>query len=116
MPSGLSVAAFQDPVDVGERVLAALGVEQMGPREVAQPVAQRHEAPQRADVRGGECDLRVRRAQHGGREIEHEVVRADRDYRAIDLADATQQLDLDGLPRVVPLEARRDDQQAVGTH
>ena len=54
------------------------------------------------------------RAQRRGGEVEDEVVRADRDDRAVDLVEAAQQLDLDLLARVVALEPGRHDQQAVG--
>ena len=54
--------------------------------------------------------------QRGGREVEHEVMRADRDDRAVDLAHAPQQRDLDLVAGVMALEARRHDEQAVGAH
>ena len=48
------VALAEDAVDVGQRVLAGLGVEQVRAGEVAEAVAQRDEPAERADVRGGE--------------------------------------------------------------
>ena len=83
---------------------------------MAEPVAQRHEPAERPDVRGRERHAGVDGAQLGGGEVEHEVVRADRDDRAVDLADAAQQRDLDLLARVVALQPGGHDEQPVGAH
>ena len=55
-------------------------------------------------------------AQRGRREVEHEVVGADRDDRAVDLAHAAQERDVDLLAGVVALEPGGHDEQAVGAH
>ena len=79
-----SSASAEDPVQVRQRVLAGGGVEQVRARQVAQAVAQRDQATQRPDVRRRQGDERVGRAQGRGGDVEDEVVRADRDDRALD--------------------------------
>ena len=85
------VALAEHAVDVGQRVLAAGGIEEMRAGDVAQAVAQRDEAAERSDVRGRERHAGIGGAQLGGGEIEDEVVRADGDDRAVDLADPAQE-------------------------
>jgi hypothetical protein len=106
----------EHPVDVGQGVLPAGRVEQMRAGDVAQAVAQRHETAEGPDVRGRERHAGVRRAQLGGREIEDEVVRADRHDRAVDLAHAAQEGDVHVLAGVMALEAGGNHQQAIGAH
>ena len=103
-------------VDVGQRVLAAGRVEQVRAGDVAQAVAQRDETSERPDVRGRERHAGIGGAQLGGGEVEDEVVRADGDDRAVDLADPAQQRDVDVLARVVALEPGGHDEQAVRAH
>jgi hypothetical protein len=103
-------------VDVGQGVLAAGGIEEMRAGDVAQAIAQRDETSKGSDVRGCECHAGIRGAQLGGSQIEDEVVRADGDDRAVDLADPAQQRDVDVLARVVTFEPGGDDEQAVRAH
>ena len=110
------VALAEHAVDVGQGVLAAGGVEEMRAGDVAQAVAQRDEAAERSDVRGCERHAGIGGAQLGGGEVEDEVVRADGDDRAVDLADPAQQRDVDVLARVVTFEAGGHDEQAVRAH
>ena len=69
----------EHPVHVRQRVLAGSRVEQVRPGDVAQPVAQRDQAAEGPDVGRGERHHRVVRAQRGRRQVEHQVVRPDRD-------------------------------------
>jgi hypothetical protein len=107
--------AAQDAVQVGQRVLADGRIQQVGSGQVAQAVAERHQAAERADVARGQRDHGVVGAQRGGGQVQDQVVRADGHDRAGDLVDAAQQLDVHLLPRVVT-QPGRDDQQPVGTH
>ena len=83
---------------------------------MTEPVAQRHQPAQRPDVGRGERHARIGRAQLGGGEVEHEVVRADGHDRAVDRAELAQQPHLDLLARVVALERGGHHEQAVGAH
>ena len=86
------------------------------PREVAEPVAQRDEAAERADRAADERLRRVAGAQQRRGEVEHRVVRADRDDRALDGVEVAQQPHLDLGAGVVALERGGDDEQPVGAH
>ncbi len=81
---------------------------------MAQAVAQRDEPAERADVGRGERRSRVGGPDLRRRKVEHEVVRADGEDRAVDLADAAQEGDVDILARVVTLEPGGHDEQPVG--
>ena len=101
-------------VHVRQRVLPRGDVEQVRSGDVAQPVAQRDQPAERADVGGRQRDQRVVRAQRGGGQVEHEVVRADRDDGPRDLVQAAQQFHRDRRrqrgalpPRRAPPAARR---------
>ena len=109
-----SASGAEDPVQVRQRVLAGGRVEQVRAGQVAQPVAQRDQPAQRPDVRRRQGDERVGRAQRRGGDVEDEVVRADRDDRALDVGEPAQQLDPHLLAGVVALHPGRHDQQAVG--
>ena len=108
-----SAVRAEDPVQVRQRVLAGGRVEQMRAGQVAQPVAQRDQPAQRPHVRRRQGEERVGRAQRGGRHVEHQVVRADRDDRALDVGQPAQQLHPDPLAGVVALHPGRHDQEAV---
>ena len=103
----------EDPVQVRQRVLAGGRVEQMRAGQVAQPVAQRDQPAQRPDVRRRQSEERVGGAQRGGGHVQHQVVRADRDDRALDVGQPAQQLHPDPLAGVVTLHPGRHHQQAV---
>src|ERR1022692_1566897 len=107
-------ALAEHAVEVGQRVLAGGRVQQVGAGQVTQPVAQRYQAPEGADIGGGEGDQRVGCAQMGGSEVEDEVMRADGDDGAGDLVEAAQELDVDLVTRVVAFQAGRHGQEPVG--
>jgi hypothetical protein len=115
-PDHRHVADAGNPVQVGHRVLADGRVQQMRAGQVAEPVAQSHQPAEGADVRRGQGEVRILGAQRRGGQVEDEVVRADGHDRAGDLVEAAQQFDADLLPRVVPLEPGRHDQQPVGAN
>ncbi len=108
-----SASGAEDPVQVRQRVLAGGRVEQVRAGQVAQPVAQRDQSAQRPDVRRRQGDERVGRAQRRGGHVQHQVVRADRDDRALDVGQPAQQLHPDPLAGVVALHPGRHHQQAV---
>ena len=81
--------------------------------QVAQPVAQRDQSAQRPHVRRRQGDQRVGRAQCRRGHVEHQVVRADRDDRALDVGQPAQQLHPDPLAGVVTLHPGRHHQEAV---
>ena len=83
---------------------------------MAEPVAKRGQAPQRAHVRRCERQAWIALAQRRGGEVEHEVVRSGGHDRALYLADAPEQPHRHLLAGVVSLELRGDDQQTVGAH
>ena len=108
------VATGENLVDVGERVRAGLRIEKVRTGQVAQPVAERDQPAHRSDVARRERHPGVAGTELRGGEVENHVVRADRDDRPVDLVEAAQQLDLDLLARVVALDAGGDDEQPVG--
>ena len=103
----------EDPVQVRKRVLAGSRVEQMRAGQVAQPVAQRDQPAQRPHVRRRQGEERVGSAQCRGRHVQHQVVRADRDDRALDVGQPAQQLHPDPLAGMVTLHPGRHHQEAV---
>ena len=91
-----------------------LGSSRCGPGQVAQPVAHGDQPAERTHVGRGQADQGIGGPQGGGGDVEDEVVRADGDDRAPDLAEPAEQLDLHQLTGVVALLAGRHDQQPVG--
>jgi len=81
---------------------------------VAQPVAQRDEPAERPDVGRRERHHRVVGAEERRGQVEHHVVRPDRDDGARDLVKPAQQVDGHARPGVMPLRAGRHDEQPVG--
>ena len=79
-------------IQIRQRVLAGGRVEQVRAGQVAQPVAQRDQPAERPDVRRRQRQQRVGGAQRGGGQVQHQVVRADRDDRALDVGQPAQQL------------------------
>ena len=91
-------------------------VEQVAAGEMAEAVAQRDEAAERADRAADQRLGRVAGAQQRGGEVEHRVVRADRDDRALHRVEVAQQPHLDLRAGIVALERRGHEEQAVGAH
>ncbi len=102
-------------VHVGHGVLPARRVEQVRSGDVAEPVAQRHEAAEGADVGRRQRHHRIVSPQGGRGKVKHQVVRADRDDRAGDLVEAAQQFHRDRRARVVSFYPGRHDEQPVGS-
>ena len=115
-PDNRNVVAGKNPIDVRNRVLAAFGIEEMRPRQVAQAVAQRGDATERADIRRREGDPGIASPQHRRCQVEHHVMRADNDDRVLDLVLTPQQADLHLLVGVMTLETGGDEQETVGPH
>ena len=92
------------------------GIEQMRAGHVTEPVAQRGQPAERADVGRRERESRVAVPEGGGGEVEDEIVRAGDDDRALDLPDAPQQPHRHVLARVVALELGRHHEQPVGAY
>jgi hypothetical protein len=81
--------------------------------DVAEPVADREQTPETADVAGRKRKPGISPSQVRLGEIEHEVVRPHRDDRSVDLLEAAQQRDVDVLSGVQPLRAGGDDHQRI---
>ncbi len=96
----------QEAVDVREGVLTRHRLQQVGPRQMAQSVAHGNQAAEGAHVGRGQADEGIRGPQGGGSDVEDEVVRADRNDGAPDLAQPPEQLHVHQLSGVMTLRAR----------
>ena len=115
-PDDVDLAPRHHALDPRQRVLALSGSSRWQPREMAEAVAERDQPAERTDRAGDERLRRVARPQQRGGEVEHRVVRADRDDRALDGVEIAQQPDLDLRAGVVALELGGHDEQAVRAH
>ena len=106
----------QHALDPRQRVVAAVGVEQVAAGEVAEAVAQCDQAAERADGTADERLQGIAGAQQRGGEVEHRIVRADRDDRAFHRVEVAQQPDLDLCAGVVAFGCGGHDEQPVGAH
>ena len=105
------------PVDVGQRVLAGLGVEQMRAGQVAEPVAQRDQPAHRSDVarREGDPGIGASRSCDAARSRTRScepIATIVRSISATPRSSATST----SVAGVMALDAGGHDEQPVGAH
>ena len=115
-PDGSQAASRDHLVEIAQPVLACGGVEQMDRSDMAKPVPERFQTPERACARNGECQAGVTRAQPRRGKIERRVVRPHHDDGALDLPQIPQEPDLDLAPGLMTLAPSRYLQKPVGSH
>jgi hypothetical protein len=111
------VAALQNAIDVGQRVLAAVGVRAGGTRRVwHNPSRTATRPPSEPTFEEASVTRVVGRAQRGSGQVEHQVVRADGDDRAVDLPTPRSRSTSTSSPGWWPSRPAGTTSRPVGTH